>query len=75
MKSILDLLPVKPDVRQITIDFEKALWSVLRQVLPGVKIKGCVFHWTQALWRKVGSNISFDYLNTNFELIKFRDLC
>ena len=75
MKSILDLLPVEPDVRQITVDFQKALWSVLRQVLPGVKIKGCVFHWTHALWRKVGSNISFDYLNTNFELIKFRDLC
>ena len=54
MKSILDLHPVEPDVRQITVDFEKALWSVLRQVLPGVKIKGCVFHWTQALWRKVG---------------------
>lgn len=53
IKSILDLLPVEPDVRQITVDFEKALWSVLRQVLPGVKIKGCVFHWTQALWRKI----------------------
>lgn len=53
IKSILDLLPVEPDVRQITVDFQKALWSVLRQVLPGVKIKGCVFHWTQALWRKI----------------------
>jgi len=48
------MLPVYPEVRQITIDFEKALWGVLRTLLPDVTIKGCVFHWTQALWRKVG---------------------
>ena len=54
IKTILDLLAVEPDVCQITVDFEKALWSVLQQVLPGVKIEGCVFHWTQALCRKVG---------------------
>ena len=29
MKSILEMLPVEPDVRQITIDFEKTLWGVL----------------------------------------------
>jgi len=40
-------------VRQVTVDFEKALWSALREVLPTVKIQGCVFHWTQAVWRKV----------------------
>lgn len=45
MKSILEMLPVEPDVRQITIDFEKALWGVLRQLFPEVRIKGCVFHW------------------------------
>ena len=36
-------------------DFEKAVWSALRQTLPGVQLKGCSFHWTQALWRKVQS--------------------
>lgn len=44
------MFPVDPEVCQITIDFEKALWSVLRLLLPDVKIKGCVFHWTQALF-------------------------
>ncbi|XP_068719964.1 uncharacterized protein [Montipora capricornis] len=39
--------------RQVTVDFKKALWSALRAVLPTVKIQGCVFHWTQAVWRKV----------------------
>lgn len=51
------MLPVDPEVRQITIDFEKALWSVLRLLLPDIKIKECVFHWTQALWRKVGETV------------------
>lgn len=35
------------------LDFEKAVWSALRQTLPGVQLKGCSFRWTQALWRKV----------------------
>ena len=74
MKSILDLHPVEPDVRQITVDFEKALWSVLRQVLPGVKIKGCVFHWTQALWRKVGLTCHLIICTRILNSMTFRDL-
>ena len=53
IRAVLELLPVPPAVRKITIDFEKAVWSVLRELLPNVDIMGCVFHWTQALWRKV----------------------
>ena len=54
MKSILNLPPINPEVKQITIDLEEAIWSELRQLsLPYATIKGCVFHWTQALWRKV----------------------
>jgi transposase-like protein len=44
---------MQPDVRKITIDFETALWKALRCLLPNVKLQGCVFHWTQAVWRKV----------------------
>ena len=28
-------------------------WLGIRRVFPGVNIKGCVFHWTQAVWRRV----------------------
>ena len=52
-RALIDILPVPPEVSRITVDFERAIWSVLRQVFPAVKIQGCVFHWTQALWRKV----------------------
>ncbi|XP_068725452.1 uncharacterized protein [Montipora capricornis] len=53
MKKVMRLLPIQPAVQQVTLDFEKAIWKALRSVLPTVKLQGCVFHWTQALWRKV----------------------
>ena len=52
-EELLEILPSAPKVQQITLDFEKATWAALRKVLPRAKLHGCVFHWTQALWRKV----------------------
>ena len=46
------MLP-NPAVQKVVIDFESAIWGALRKVLPTVKIMGCVFHWTQALWRNI----------------------
>ena len=44
LKTVLELLPAQPSLRKVTIDFEKALWTVLRELLPTVEIHGCVFH-------------------------------
>lgn len=52
LREIINLLPSSA-VQHVTVDFEKGLWSALRTVLPEVQIRGCVFHWTQAVWRKV----------------------
>ncbi|KAK3698433.1 hypothetical protein QZH41_010007, partial [Actinostola sp. cb2023] len=52
-KEIIQGLPTQPEVRHVTLDFERAMWSALKSVLPDVELQGCVFHWTQALWRKV----------------------
>ena len=40
-------------VVQVTCDFEAALWQGLREEFPWVKIKGCLFHFTQAVYRKI----------------------
>jgi len=48
-ETILDLLPQNPKVNQVMIDFEKVMWNCLCEVLPDVTVKGCVFHWTQAV--------------------------
>ncbi|KAJ7389792.1 hypothetical protein OS493_029215 [Desmophyllum pertusum] len=49
LKTVLNLLPSRPSLKKVTIDFEKAIWAVLRELLPTVEIQGCVFYWTQAL--------------------------
>ena len=40
-------------VRNLVIDFERAVWKAFPAAFPGLEITGCLFHWTQALWRKV----------------------
>ncbi|XP_070568671.1 uncharacterized protein [Ptychodera flava] len=49
---VKDLVP-DVTVLTITLDFETAIWRAAESVFPGVKIHGCSFHWSQALWRKV----------------------
>ena len=57
-RALCDVLPVAPVVSKITLDFEKAMWSTLPEIFPTVRLHGCSFHWTQALWRKVSINLS-----------------
>ena len=40
-------------VQSITLDFEAAVWVALKKVLPSVSLKGCLFHWSQTIWRKI----------------------
>ena len=56
-QALLSILPNNPRVKKITLDFEKAMWSATRQVLPNIKLMGCSFHFTQALWRKVRTTV------------------
>ena len=37
----------------MTMDFEKANWKAINKVKPGIKRKGCAFHWSQAIWRRI----------------------
>ena len=53
LKAIRNLLPDEIKVQCIVADFEAALWQAVEKVFPTKQIQGCVFHWTQAIWRKV----------------------
>ena len=57
LQALLSILPKNPRVKKITLDFEKAMCSATRQVLPNIKLIGCSFHFTQALWRKVRTTL------------------
>ena len=54
-RTILEILPNPPSVVKVVADFEAATWLSLRVVLPNVEVKGCLFHFTQAVFRKIQS--------------------
>ena len=53
LKAVQNLLPDHIELQCVVADFESVLWRAVEKVFPGVHIQGCVFHWTQAIWRKV----------------------
>ena len=42
-----------PSVRGLVADFEPGVWQAFREVFPGLVINGCLFHFTQAIFRHV----------------------
>ena len=62
LKAIRNLLPDEISMEGVVVDFECALWKAVEKVFSSAKIQGCVFHWTQAIWRKVqGLGLSTAY--------------
>ena len=43
-------------VTEIVADFEASVWKAITREFPAVRIRGCIFHWTQAVWRNVQQN-------------------
>jgi len=41
------------NVKNIVMDFEHAVWKSVKEIFPNVHIQGCLFHWTQSLYRKI----------------------
>ena len=40
-------------VECITMDFEAAAWAAFRAEFPNINVRGCAFHWGQAVWRQI----------------------
>jgi hypothetical protein len=66
LREIIQILPTPPSVSTVMLDFEAALWAALHVVMPNVQIRGCSFHWSQAVWRKVQElGLAAAYLQNN----------
>ena len=52
LKQLLKILPSALTFQQITLDFKVEQPGV---VIP--RLHSCVFHWTQALWKKVSEQV------------------
>ena len=53
------------------MDFEAACWKAFSTIFPLTDRKGCHFHWTQALWRKVQDlGLAVEY-NSKLKVKKF----
>ena len=65
--ALIDMLPAAPKVSTITADFEAAMWKATNDILPDVIMHGCVFHFTQAIWRRIqqlGLQVSYNKQST-----------
>ncbi|VDI30203.1 Hypothetical predicted protein [Mytilus galloprovincialis] len=52
-QALKDLLLPQSAVRGFVADFESGVWQALKEVFPGMMINGCLFHFTQAVFRHV----------------------
>ncbi|XP_033756187.1 uncharacterized protein LOC117338932 [Pecten maximus] len=55
LRHLLTCFESPPEVEGFMLDFEAGCWRAVRSVFPGVDLKGCSFHWAQAVLRKVDS--------------------
>ena len=57
-RALRQLKNLRPNLNPTTvlIDFELAIKNSFETVFPGVQVKGCYFHFTQNIWRKIQAN-------------------
>ena len=53
LNAILQALPSPPVVKNAVMDYELSLWKSFPKIYPDVQIRGCSFHWTHAVWRRI----------------------
>jgi hypothetical protein len=52
MKYLRDVME-NSRLKSVVLDFEAAVWRAITEVFPHVILRGCSFHWRQALVRKI----------------------
>ena len=54
LEAIVNSCPTPPVVESCMLDYEQAAWSGFKTVFLAMRLQGCLFHWTQCVWRKIG---------------------
>ena len=49
LRVIVSKLPREPSVQKVVLEFERTMWSATREVLSGVQIIQCTFHFHPTL--------------------------
>ena len=68
LKQLLQIIS-DCQVQETVLDYEPVMWSAIRDYLDEVGIKGCVFHWVQAVYKKLqekGLAHSYRHEGTHF---------
>lgn len=50
-RAVRDLMENEQKMTTLVADFEVGAWQAVRSVFPDTLIKGCTFHFSQAVWR------------------------
>jgi hypothetical protein len=54
LKTVKALLTDECAVQRVVLDFERGSWKAVKKVFPDVDVRGCSFHWSQCIYRKIG---------------------
>ena len=60
-------------VKEVVLDFEASVWRAIPEVFPDVVMRGCAFHWGQAVWRKVqelGLQTAYSNDNKTYKFVR-----
>jgi len=58
---LTQLIDLKRELKPVSVmtDYETALYSAFQSAFPGVRIRGCFYHFGQCFWRRIQQEPDF----------------